>query len=202
MNKLIDCNPAQIRLLYILISENPSTKRELFDTVQIRYSSHSRSELNQGFVKLVGDDLVASGYNYVTVTSEGIEEFEEYIVSKLDSETVVPPESDPGSDSESDTSSPPDHPLTKLTGFQRDVLLAIRFIELKQEKEAVGLRIRDFLTEQYGDDVYQGRLYPNLDTLYEKNFIDKKIWDKNTKRYILTKKAKQGLKQYSRLSRL
>ena len=75
-----------------------------------------------------------------------------------------------------------------LTGFQRDLLTVTAGLD-----EPHGLAIKDELENSYETEIHHGRLYPNLDTLVEKGFIDKGELDKRTNRYTLTQRGRREL---------
>lgn len=77
-----------------------------------------------------------------------------------------------------------------LTGFQRDCLQAIA--KLNNPK---GLEIKDELEKEYRD-VKHGRLYPNLDVLIEKGFVNKKEISGRTNNYSLQRRGRRELKAY------
>jgi len=78
--------------------------------------------------------------------------------------------------------------MFELTGFQRDVLYCIAGSE-----EPYGLGIKAEL-EAYGDtEVNHGRLYPNLDTLIDKEYVTKSQIDDRTNRYELTDAGREVL---------
>jgi len=66
-----------------------------------------------------------------------------------------------------------------LTGFQRDLIYTISGIE-----EPYGLAIKGVVAEYRQEEVNHGRLYPNLDTLVEKGYVDKQSKDKRTNLYL------------------
>ncbi len=78
--------------------------------------------------------------------------------------------------------------LSELSAFQRDLLFVIASVE-----PAKGLKIRDEVSEYYTDKVNNGRLYPNLDTLVEKGFVEKGQFDKRTNAYELTERGRKQL---------
>lgn len=75
-----------------------------------------------------------------------------------------------------------------LTGFQRDLLYCIAGLE-----EPYGLEIKRTLEDISGDEINHGRLYPNLDRLVEKEYVNKSSIDKRTNSYDLTAEGKQLL---------
>lgn len=58
-----------------------------------------------------------------------------------------------------------------LTGFQRDLLYVIAGLD-----EPHGLALKEELEGYYGKESHHGRLSPNLDTLVEKELIEKGSW--------------------------
>jgi len=71
-----------------------------------------------------------------------------------------------------------------LTGFQRDLIYTISGVD-----EPYGLAIKKALQEYRKEEVNHGRLYPNLDTLVEKEYVDKRAKDRRTNLYTLTDSA-------------
>ena len=65
-----------------------------------------------------------------------------------------------------------------LTGFQRDLIYTISGTE-----EPYRLAIKEALQEYRDEEINHGRLYPNLDTLVEKQLVDKGQRDKRTPQY-------------------
>ena len=98
------------------------------------------------------------------------------------------------------------NPLIELTGFQRDLLLAIEDVEengstrekaeLYDYPEPTGQCIKRKV-EQYGHGtINHGRLYPNLDTLVEAGLVEKKEVDRRTNGYTLTSKGETQLERF------
>jgi len=75
-----------------------------------------------------------------------------------------------------------------LTGFQRDLLYVIAGLE-----DPHGLAIKQELEEYYESEIHHGRLYPNLDTLVEKGFVEKGELDQRTNFYTLTRRGRREL---------
>ena len=75
-----------------------------------------------------------------------------------------------------------------LTGFQRDLLYTISGVD-----EPYGLAIKASLQEYRAEDVNHGRLYPNLDTLVEKGYVEKSQKDRRTNLYTLTEAAQEAI---------
>jgi len=78
-----------------------------------------------------------------------------------------------------------------LTAFQRDALRLIA----GSEKAPIGLEIKRKLQDYYGSEVNHGRLYPNLDTLVEKGYVEKQERDGRTNEYLLTIEGQEALKE-------
>ncbi|GAA0682725.1 PadR family transcriptional regulator [Natronoarchaeum mannanilyticum] len=75
-----------------------------------------------------------------------------------------------------------------LTGFQRDLLYVIA----GQDKPH-GLAVKDELEEYYEQEIQHGRLYPNLDSLVEKELVEKGEHDRRTNYYELTQRGQREL---------
>jgi PadR family transcriptional regulator PadR len=75
-----------------------------------------------------------------------------------------------------------------LTGFQRDLLYTIAGLD-----QPHGLAIKDGLEQYYESEIHHGRLYPNLDTLVEKGFVEKGQKDKRTNTYELTRRGQREI---------
>jgi len=71
-----------------------------------------------------------------------------------------------------------------LTGFQRDLLYVIAGLD-----EPHGLAIKEELETYYEKEIHHGRLYPNLDTLVDKGFVEKGQRDRRTNYYTLTRRG-------------
>ena len=75
-----------------------------------------------------------------------------------------------------------------LTGFQRDLMYAISGLD-----EPYGLAIKEALQEYRSEEVNHGRLYPNLDTLVEKGYVEKGQKERRTNLYTLTDDAREAI---------
>ncbi|MFD1588580.1 PadR family transcriptional regulator [Halorientalis brevis] len=75
-----------------------------------------------------------------------------------------------------------------LTAFQRDVLYVLAGLD-----EAYGLAIKAELEDYYEGDVNHGRLYPNLDELVERGYVEKGQIDRRTNSYELTEEGESAL---------
>ena len=78
--------------------------------------------------------------------------------------------------------------MFELTGFQRDLLYCIAGME-----EAYGLGIKSELEAYGGTEINHGRLYPNLDTLVDKGYLEKHSLDDRTNEYELTDEGRAVL---------
>ena len=74
-------------------------------------------------------------------------------------------------------------PLFELTSFQRDLLYVIA-----GQTDPSGQEIKAELQGSMGE-ITHGRLYPNLDTLVKKDYLDKGQSDRRTNSYQVTEKA-------------
>lgn len=70
-----------------------------------------------------------------------------------------------------------------LTAFQYNILVIL------SREPMYGLAIKRRLEDYYGAEVNHGRLYPNLDELVERGFIDKGELDKRTNQYELSEEG-------------
>ena len=68
--------------------------------------------------------------------------------------------------------------MFELTSFQRDLLV----VAAEKERPS-GQEIKDEIEETYGTEITHGRLYPNLDTLADKGYIEKGRIDRRTNFY-------------------
>lgn len=78
-------------------------------------------------------------------------------------------------------------PLFELTSFQRDIL----YVAVGKE-EPSGQEIKAEL-ESEPEEITHGRLYPNLDTLVEKGYLEKGMIDRRTNFYGLSEKGATAL---------
>lgn len=75
-----------------------------------------------------------------------------------------------------------------LTGFQRDCLYVLAGLERPK-----GLDVKRELDAYYEGEVHHGRLYPNLDELVEKGFVEKGTIDDRTNSYDLTDRGEREI---------
>jgi PadR family transcriptional regulator PadR len=95
--------------------------------------------------------------------------------------------------------------MEDLTGFQRDLLYVIAGLQAKAENKSRngdgvgegdlphGLAIEAELDAYYTTTVTHGRLYPNLDTVVDKEFVEKGTKDRRTNSYELTDRGEREL---------
>lgn len=80
--------------------------------------------------------------------------------------------------------------MDQLTGFQRDLLYVIAGMDRPSGQE-----ILDRINEYVEDPVTHGRLYPNLDTLVDRDLVEKGQLDRRTNYYALTPKGERALEE-------
>jgi DNA-binding PadR family transcriptional regulator len=78
--------------------------------------------------------------------------------------------------------------LATLTGFQRDLLYVIA-----GSTEQSGQEIKEELEPQLSTEINHGRLYPNLDTLVDKGYVEKGEIDRRTNSYDVTEEGRKAL---------
>ncbi|MFU8868114.1 PadR family transcriptional regulator [Natronococcus sp.] len=71
--------------------------------------------------------------------------------------------------------------MDDLTGFQRDLLYVIAGAD-----QPSGQDIKAEIEGYYSADINHGRLYPNLDTIVNKDLVEKGELDRRTNYYELT----------------
>ena len=77
--------------------------------------------------------------------------------------------------------------MDDLTGFQRDLLYVIAGAD-----QPSGQDVKDEIESYYSADINHGRLYPNLDTLVNKELVEKGQLDRRTNYYEI---SESGLHQ-------
>jgi DNA-binding PadR family transcriptional regulator len=75
-----------------------------------------------------------------------------------------------------------------LTGFQRDLLYVVAGLD-----DPHGRAVKEELAPYYDDEIHNGRLYPNLDTLVAKGLVDKRSHDRRTNAYSTTRRGRREL---------
>ncbi|MFC4989149.1 PadR family transcriptional regulator [Saliphagus infecundisoli] len=78
--------------------------------------------------------------------------------------------------------------MHNLTGFQRDLLYVINGFD-----QPSGQSIKDELQSNYQTEINHGRLYPNLDTVVNKDLVEKGELDRRTNYYAITKTGEQAI---------
>jgi DNA-binding PadR family transcriptional regulator len=79
-------------------------------------------------------------------------------------------------------------PMFELTGFQRDLLYVIAGAD-----QPSGQDIKEELEQYYPNEINHGRLYPNLDTLVNRSFVEKGEIDRRTNYYAITDEGHETL---------
>ncbi|ELY88286.1 PadR family transcriptional regulator [Natrialba hulunbeirensis JCM 10989] len=75
-----------------------------------------------------------------------------------------------------------------LTGFQRDLLYVIAGAD-----QPSGQTVKDEVEQYYSSEINHGRLYPNLDTLVNKELVEKGQLDRRTNYYAITDDGRQQI---------
>ena len=78
--------------------------------------------------------------------------------------------------------------MFNLTGFQRDLVYVIAGSD-----QPSGQEIKEELEPHLDVEINHGRLYPNLDTLVDKGYVEKGELDRRTNYYELTEKGREAL---------
>jgi DNA-binding PadR family transcriptional regulator len=78
--------------------------------------------------------------------------------------------------------------LATLTGFQRDLLYVVA-----GDTEQSGQEIKEELQPQYSTEINHGRLYPNLDTVVDRGYVEKGEIDRRTNSYEITEQGREAL---------
>ncbi|MCU4971123.1 PadR family transcriptional regulator [Halobacteria archaeon AArc-m2/3/4] len=71
--------------------------------------------------------------------------------------------------------------MDDLTGFQRDLLYVIASAD-----QPSGQDVKEEIEEYYTTEINHGRLYPNLDTVVNKELVEKGELDRRTNYYAIT----------------
>ncbi|WP_224271116.1 PadR family transcriptional regulator [Haloprofundus salinisoli] len=77
-----------------------------------------------------------------------------------------------------------------LSGFQRDLLYVISGYDRPS-----GQQVKDELEQYYDTEINHGRLYPNLDTLVNKDLVEKGQLDRRTNYYALTERGEEAMRK-------
>lgn len=79
--------------------------------------------------------------------------------------------------------------LFELTGFQRDLLYVIAGAD-----KPSGQMVKERIEQDIGE-VKHGRLYPNLDTLVDRGYVNKGQHDRRTNYYEISEAGLQALRE-------
>ncbi|WP_101294489.1 PadR family transcriptional regulator [Halegenticoccus soli] len=82
--------------------------------------------------------------------------------------------------------------MFELSGFQRDLLVVIAGSE-----EPSGQDVKEELETVYSGEINHGRLYPNLDTLLDRGYIEKGTIDRRTNSYSITDRGERELRKWN-----
>lgn len=78
--------------------------------------------------------------------------------------------------------------MDDLTGFQRDLLYVIAGAD-----QPSGQDVKDEVETYYNSEINHGRLYPNLDTLVNKDLVEKGQLDRRTNYYEISDRGQQTI---------
>jgi DNA-binding PadR family transcriptional regulator len=78
--------------------------------------------------------------------------------------------------------------MDDLTGFQRDLLYVIAGAD-----QPSGQDVKDQIEQYYSSEINHGRLYPNLDTVVNKELVEKGQLDRRTNYYAITDEGEQAI---------
>jgi len=78
--------------------------------------------------------------------------------------------------------------MDDLTGFQRDLLYVIAGAD-----QPSGQDVKDEIETYYSAEINHGRLYPNLDTLVNKELVEKGQLDRRTNYYAITESGEETI---------
>ncbi|ELZ23327.1 PadR family transcriptional regulator [Haloterrigena salina JCM 13891] len=80
--------------------------------------------------------------------------------------------------------------MDDLTGFQRDLLYVIAGAD-----QPSGQEVKDEVEKYYNSEINHGRLYPNLDTLVNKELVEKGQLDRRTNYYAISDDGRSAIEQ-------
>ncbi|UTF55907.1 PadR family transcriptional regulator [Natronosalvus rutilus] len=80
--------------------------------------------------------------------------------------------------------------MDDLTGFQRDLLYVIASAD-----QPSGRTVKEEVEQYYSADINHGRLYPNLDTIVNKELVEKGQLDRRTNYYAITESGEQAIEE-------
>ncbi|WP_306060685.1 PadR family transcriptional regulator [Natronococcus wangiae] len=78
--------------------------------------------------------------------------------------------------------------MDDLTGFQRDLLYVIAGAD-----QPSGQDVKEEIEQYYSAEINHGRLYPNLDSLVNKELVEKGELDRRTNYYTITDTGEQAI---------
>lgn len=78
--------------------------------------------------------------------------------------------------------------MDDFTGFQRDLLYVIA-----GANQPSGQDVKEEIEQYYSDEINHGRLYPNLDTVVNKDLVEKGQLDRRSNYYVITKDGEEAL---------
>ncbi|QCJ45901.1 MULTISPECIES: PadR family transcriptional regulator [Haloprofundus] len=80
--------------------------------------------------------------------------------------------------------------MHNLSGFQRDLLYVISGLD-----QPSGQQVKDELESYVDGEINHGQLYPNLDTLVNKSYVEKGPIDRRTNYYAITENGKEAIRK-------
>ncbi|MFC7233458.1 PadR family transcriptional regulator [Saliphagus sp. GCM10025308] len=80
--------------------------------------------------------------------------------------------------------------MDDLTGFQRDLLYVIAGAD-----QPSGQDVKEEVEQYYSIDINHGRLYPNLDTIVNKELVEKGQLDRRTNYYTITESGERAIEE-------
>jgi len=83
-----------------------------------------------------------------------------------------------------------EYKMDDLTGFQRDLLYVIAGAD-----QPSGQDVKSEVETYYNSEINHGRLYPNLDTLVNKDLVEKGELDRRTNYYEISDRGRQTIEQ-------
>ncbi|WP_224338148.1 PadR family transcriptional regulator [Haloprofundus halobius] len=83
--------------------------------------------------------------------------------------------------------------MDNLSGFQRDLLYVIAGLE-----QPSGQDVKDELEQYVDGEINHGQLYPNLDSLVKKEYVEKGPLDRRTNYYAITEQGQEVLRDRRR----
>lgn len=80
--------------------------------------------------------------------------------------------------------------MNDLTGFQRDLLYVIAGAD-----QPSGQEVKEEVEMYYSGEINHGRLYPNLDTLVNKELVEKGEIDRRTNYYAIAEDGEEAIEE-------